>query len=35
MRRLNSILKSTHGRVSRAVSKFVAIAAASLPSVGA
>lgn len=35
MRRLNAILKSAPGRVRRAVSRFVAIAAASLPSAGA
>jgi hypothetical protein len=35
MRRLHSIFRSTPGRVRRAVSTFVAIAAASLPSVGA
>jgi|GEM_PF-6829640 hypothetical protein len=35
MRRLNSLLKATQSRVRRAVSTFVAIAAASLPSAGA
>jgi hypothetical protein len=35
MRRFNSLLRSTRIRVGQAVSKFVAIAAASLPCVGA
>ncbi len=35
MRRLNSLVKATHNRVRSAVSRFVAIAAASLPAAGA
>jgi hypothetical protein len=35
MRRINSVLHTTRVRVGRAFSQFVAIAAASLPCVGA